>query len=340
MRWSIVGLLALGLLAAVCSAVLMAMFRAGVKAPVVLGPTTKPAETVQVVVAARDFKPMSVIDGHSLQCREMPRSEAPAGHISSPMRLIGKVMAVSMMEGQPVLESCLATDGTGAQLAAALPEGKRAVSIPIPDRSGLENLLYPGCLVDVMASFRISPEKENAGGSTAEAISTVLMQGIQVLAVGDRSVVSSGPDTKVGEAVRPRSARCQTASLLVDPVQAEALQLAMEHGTLSLALRNPMYDAPKSIKGTFLSQLSEEFASMMRSEKRKGGSSEPAAEKPAKDPQTQPYKEAAPPAPKEDVEGPLKPKWITTVIRGPRVATTVFGMEEVKENKVDMQRKD
>lgn len=45
-----------------------------------------------------------------------------------------------------------------------------------------------------------------------------------------------------------------TVTLMVDPKQAEALQLAAENGTISLAIRNPLDETQADIEGTVLSQ--------------------------------------------------------------------------------------
>jgi Flp pilus assembly protein CpaB len=101
------------------------------------------------------------------------------------------------------------------------------------------DLLYPGCIVDVFATFPLS------NNAKADAVVTPLLQNIQILAVEDETLVpASGGNTK-GAGRTPRkssSASTQnvTVTLEVNSRQAAALQLTLERGTLGLAMRNPL----------------------------------------------------------------------------------------------------
>ena len=92
--------------------------------------------------------------------------------------------------------------------------------------------------------------------SKGQAISTTLLRGIQVLAVQGDSVVSQDDSEETAGKVRQHTTtRGQvTVTLMVDPKQAEALQLAAENGTISLAIRNPLDKTQADIEGTVLSQ--------------------------------------------------------------------------------------
>ena len=70
-------------------------------------------------------------------------------------------------------------------MAAAIPHGMRAISIMFPNHAITGGLLYPGSIVDILASFRL-PSKDRVRG---KAISTTLLQGIQVLAVENISIL-------------------------------------------------------------------------------------------------------------------------------------------------------
>jgi len=94
-------------------------------------------------------------------------------------------------------------------------------------------LLFPGSMVDVMVSFK----QADHGTGWREALTTTLLQGIQVLALDKQSVLSPG---KMMDEVTSRQANSRRITLLVDTKQAKALELAMDQGTLSLALRNPL----------------------------------------------------------------------------------------------------
>ena len=97
-------------------------------------------------------------------------------------------------------------------LATQIPNGKRAVTIPVSSRDMPDGeLLYPGCIVDVLVAFELS-------GNTA--LFTTMLRRIQVLAI-------------------KRDPSGALVTLLVDSKQAEALSLAAQQGRLSLSVRNP-----------------------------------------------------------------------------------------------------
>jgi Flp pilus assembly protein CpaB len=96
-------------------------------------------------------------------------------------------------------------------------------------------LLYPGCLVDVIATFRLSSSQDKG-----QAISTTLLHNIQVLAVQEESIISKNEPGKTPSKGRSDSGGTLTVTLMVDGRQAEALQLAMDNGKVTLAMKNPL----------------------------------------------------------------------------------------------------
>jgi len=144
-------------------------------------------------------------------------------------------------------ESCFIENGVAAQVAASLPTGMRAVSVSLSNDSITGGLLYPGCVVDVLASFKLSSSERG------QAISTTLLREVQVLAVRGASIVSE-KEIEQDKSRSPSNYGRVTVTLMVDPKQAEALQLATENGTISLALRNPLDKSPVDTEATVLSQ--------------------------------------------------------------------------------------
>ena len=66
----------------------------------------------------------------------------------------------------------------------------------------------------------------------AEAVTSVILQNIKVLAIG-RLV-------QVGQTLDPKAPRMPVATLLMSPEEAQKLELAKNQGKISLALRNPL----------------------------------------------------------------------------------------------------
>ncbi len=209
----------------------------------------EPAEPeVQVVVASRDLPAMAVLEADAVESRTVAQSDVPDEALSNPVQAVGKVLATPVVEGQALTQRSLVRDDSIAQLAASLPAGKRAVTVSLSDHAGLSGLLYPGSVVDVIATIRM--EVEDAAGGTSEQAATTLLQGLQVLAVGGDTVVSSNGDNG-----RSGGGRSRLVALLVDPKQAQILRLAMAHGSVSLAMRNPSDAQADAEVTTWLSEI-------------------------------------------------------------------------------------
>lgn len=249
MKWAVTILIILGLLAALSAAILVGTLRADSSAAAGRGSSAD----VKVVLASKALPAMSVVSSSYVTEGTALRNELPQGYLTSTVQAVGKILAVPVVEGQVLTESCFVTEGTGAQLAAAIPPGMRAVSVMLSSRAVSGGLLYPGCVVDVLASFKLPSQDRDRG----QAISTTLLHGIQVLAVEDATVVSSkeDDDKKKGVFGQSRTGNGNvTVALMVDPRQAEALQLAKDYGSISLSMRNPLDRYPVDIDATVLSE--------------------------------------------------------------------------------------
>jgi pilus assembly protein CpaB len=223
MKLVTIGLFAVGVVAAASAAVLVASMEGAASA------TAAPTETT-IVVAARDLQATTSVDATALETRTISVGLAPAGAFSDPVQCIGKMLTAPVHAGQALTADAFAADGSIARLAAALPAGRRAVSVSLGDPSAA-SLLYPGCVVDVLATMRLT-----RGSGAQRPVTVTLMQSVTVLAVGSQNIVSTAaapatPAAPSGE--RP------AVVLLVDSRQAEMLKLAMQEGSLSLVLRNP-----------------------------------------------------------------------------------------------------
>ncbi|MGB2997929.1 MAG: Flp pilus assembly protein CpaB [Phycisphaerae bacterium] len=248
MKWSALVLILLGLVAAVSAAVLVAVLRRGGGEP--SGEPKLPVE-VRIVKAAKALPMTAVVDSGSVATETVSRAEAPSDYVS-PAEAVGKVLRVPMVEGQTFTKSCFVTEGSGQSLAGVLPEGKRAVCLSLSDYSSLEPLLYPGSVVDVLASFQVPAEDGRRG---SDVVSRTLLEEIQVLAIEDATIVSAPEDA--GEKSQLRRNERRLVTLMVDTRQAEALQLASTHGSISLAMRNPLDREPSGDR-VLLSQLATE----------------------------------------------------------------------------------
>ena len=329
MKWSIVGLMLLGVVAAACAGMLVVSLRTG-SASVgdMMGMGLGSAREVEVVVATRAMPAMTVVDAKSVAVETVPADEAPAGCFGNPIAVNGELLVVPVVEGQALTAACFASASLSARLGLTLAEGMRGVPLALDvSKTGL---LDPGSVVDVLASFTLRP---GAGGRRGDAISMTLLQRILVLTVDNRTVVSEAEGQDEATNPRGRGARTERLVMLaLDTAQANVLQLALKYGTVSLALRSPTDTDLVEIDTTLLSEVSAEFSDLLAQLAEPQAPPLPDAE--SKEDDTR----AAPPAstadaseataPPEPRPARAKPIWETMVIRGGDVETQMFPLPD------------
>jgi pilus assembly protein CpaB len=116
-------------------------------------------------------------------------------------------------------------NGSG-YMAAILPSGMRAISVEISPETGAGGFILPNDHVDVILSRR-DKAAEKAVGSEVHT-SEVILNNVRVLAIDQNVEEKNGQRVVVGK----------TATLELNPRQAETLALSRQLGTLSLALRS------------------------------------------------------------------------------------------------------
>src|SRR5688500_14492406 len=95
MKVAIVVLVVLGLVAALAAAVLVS----GLALPA--RQAAKPAELeAEVLVAAKALPLMSVVDASAVTTKKVKRAAVPAGALSDPVQVVGKVLTVPMVHGE------------------------------------------------------------------------------------------------------------------------------------------------------------------------------------------------------------------------------------------------
>jgi Flp pilus assembly protein CpaB len=153
-------------------------------------------------------------------------SQVAKGLFTDATKVIGQTVMQAMAEGEPVLESRLAS---ASNSGAGIPSGMRAVSVHVSDSSGILTLLKAGNKVDV----QVFASKPGEKGQEVEA--RTAFQNIRVLAVGTQAEPSS-----LGGFNAP------VITLLTTAKEADALGVADSFGRIRLALRNPIDDATET----------------------------------------------------------------------------------------------
>lgn len=151
--------------------------------------------------------------------------------------LIGSVARHTLSMGVPIARSSVVQPGDRGFLAAVLPQGKRAISIPISEVAGISGLVLPGDRVDIILTYSLLGDTIDAERDVRA--SETVMSNIRVLALDQRlhQTQAAADGKPLGDA--PPIAR--TATLQVTPRQAEMITLATSLGDLSLVL-NSVHD--------------------------------------------------------------------------------------------------
>ena len=182
---------------------------------------------VPVVVAVVDLPRGASITPEAVKIKEFPGDFVPAGALSKLEDAVNRGIFVPLTKDEPVLESKLAPKGAGRGLSAMIPSGMRAYSVKVPDvAQGVAGFILPGNRVDVLLSLgEISGTNESGGGSTI-----TLLQNVEILAVDQKMDAPSNNKVDTKE--------LRSVTLLVNPQQANLLDLGQNKGILHLALRN------------------------------------------------------------------------------------------------------
>ena len=233
MKWSVIALVALGTVAALCATVLVGALRTSDRVDAAEANT--PARETTIVVAARDLPPGLLIENDALVVEQILISAAPEHFIADPVLAVGKVINAGMVKGQAILKTSFA-EGSGLLLASSLPPGMRAVGVQLGGSSGLRGLLYAGCNVDVLATFKAERGKL--------PVTRTLLERVRVLGIEDQTIVSS--EKSRGNANRSYR-RNEMVVLMLDAQRARVLKSAAASGTISLAMRHPLDEASEAI---------------------------------------------------------------------------------------------
>jgi pilus assembly protein CpaB len=141
------------------------------------------------------------------------------------------------MLNEPITETKLAPREAGAGLPPTIPAGMRAMAVRVNDVIGVAGFVLPSSRVDVIVTVTGQEQTQ----------SRVVLSNIQVLTAGR---VFDQEKSREGQAMPAR-----VVTLLVSPRDAEILALASTEGSIILALRNPLDQAPTETAGARMGAL-------------------------------------------------------------------------------------
>lgn len=175
----------------------------------------------KVIVATKDIAGRTKIAEGDVKIVEVSKDLVQESAMGDLKDVIGMMTKMPIMAGDQIRGRSLALTPGERGLAGAIPLDKRAVTIAINDISGVEGFVQPGDYVDVIAAMQ--------AGESGNVISQVILQDIEVLAIGKNDKAASMPDGVKENA--------KTATLAVTLDEAERVVLFKGEGLLSLALR-------------------------------------------------------------------------------------------------------
>lgn len=182
--------------------------------------------TARIAVAAAPLDYGVELTPEKIRFANFPVSSIPAGSFRTIGELLPagrkRVVLRPMQINEPILAAKVTGPGQNASIASLLPDGKRAVAVRINDVSGVAGFIQPNDSVDVLITRQMASAERDV------QLTDVLLQNARVIAIGQDAKGADGKPTLA-----------KTATLEVEPIDAQKLALAQQVGQLSLVLRKP-----------------------------------------------------------------------------------------------------
>lgn len=190
----------------------------------------------QVLVATKDLPYGTEIGDPDTQWVDWPASSVPPGVLTKSAMANAKedvntsYVRIPIAQGEPVRKERLIKGVTAGLMSTMLSPGKRAIAIDVTLNNTAGGFILPNDRVDVLRTFRDTEASKDLGHEVYG--SEVVLSNVRVLAMG-QTIEKKGAEPVVTGS---------TATLELDPRQAEIVVLAQRTGQLVLSLR-PITDA-------------------------------------------------------------------------------------------------
>ena len=192
---------------------------------------------IAVVVAEQQIAAGERITESMLTMSRVPEVAVAEDSFRERSLAVGQIARYPLARGEQVSPSRLVAAPQVQSLSFQIPEGQRAMTMPVSTQDSPATLTAPGDFVDVIISVDVA-RLNGQGPATGRTGAATLLQNIQVLSV-DRSYVDTGvvydPSVR-GEPPGERDS-ISFVTLSVTPEQAQLLWLAQDSGRLTLILR-------------------------------------------------------------------------------------------------------
>lgn len=212
-----------------------------------------------IVVAVKPLPAGMPIDSQNLDLKPWPVQSIPDGAFASIEGLLAKKDKVplhTILAGEAVVDSRLSSNKTGSGMAPLIPENMRGFAVRADRWLTDAEMLYPGAVVDVVASTKVKMYSDDGRGSRDVDVAKIILEKVKVVAVNgavDGVTFARGPDGKQKQKAS-RGSRA-VVTLLVTPAQAEKLALAKAGSRLDFVLRNSSDEGTMPTTGSQMADL-------------------------------------------------------------------------------------
>jgi pilus assembly protein CpaB len=195
-------------------------------------PPPPPLATIEVLVAKSNLDTGQVVGANDVGWQTWPAASAGSSFIRKPDRpdaikdFVGAIVRTPVLAGEPIRDSKVVAGKGGGFMAAILPHGMRAVAIDVQPDTGVGGFILPNDHVDIVLTRRDKAAEKVTG--VERFISETVLRNVRVLAIDQTVEDKEGQKVVIGK----------TATVELDPHQAETLALSRQLGTMSLTLRS------------------------------------------------------------------------------------------------------
>jgi len=180
-------------------------------------------EIVEVVLARVDIPKETTITADMVSLGRVRRKAFQPGDLTSLDSAIGKFAEVDILKGQHINSNMVRSFAAIRFLSQGVPQGMRAITIPVDKITAVEGLVKPGDKIDIVGTFDI-PQP----GGQIEPIVITVFQGVKVLAT-NRNLSQYRVSKEI-----------DTITLALAPEDVKTLTYMMDSARVRLVLRAPL----------------------------------------------------------------------------------------------------
>ena len=188
-------------------------------------------ETSEILIATKDILMGDRLNGSNISWETWPANAVKpymisrSGQPEARQQFENARARAALFEGEPISDKKVVKPDSAGFMAAILPKGMRAISVRISAETGAGGFILPNDRVDVILTTKESAEGSNRTRTMSESV----LMNVRILAVDQTFQTNEkGEQVVVGK----------TATLELEPRQAEVLAMAETGGQLTLALRS------------------------------------------------------------------------------------------------------